>query len=196
MMKCEKVVNLRTYSSINNQRIFFLDTNVLYWYSYPRFSQPGQLSPTAQLYYNFIDSLTAAGNPLFTSIYNLTELLNVIEKNEFDIYRDLNPELPITRKDFRKMANEHQKVGELMKTTLNNVRSICSVIDFNFVSDTLDHYLSDFNDHRCDVFDYAILRNCITTKYLNVISDDGDFFTMEKISLYTANENTLELAQK
>lgn len=104
MMQCNKIVDLRTYASINNTRNFFLDTNVLYWYTYPRFLESGQLTTTAQIYYNFIDSLTAAGNPLITSVYNLTELLNVIEKNEFDIYCHLHPDLPITRKDFRKMS--------------------------------------------------------------------------------------------
>lgn len=32
-----KIINIGTFSSINNQKEFFLDTNVLYWYVYPRY---------------------------------------------------------------------------------------------------------------------------------------------------------------
>ena len=191
MMQCNKIVDLRTYASINNTRNFFLDTNVLYWYTYPRFLEPGQLTTTAQIYYNFIDSLTAAGNPLITSVYNLTELLNVIEKNEFDIYCHLHPDLPITRKDFRKMSSERREVGKIMQTALNNVKELCTVVDFNFSQTAVNSFANTFTNHRCDVFDYAILNNCINSQFLNIISDDSDFSTMEKITLYTANEKIL-----
>lgn len=190
-MKCDKIIDLRTFSSINNSKKFFLDTNVLYWYTYPRFSLPGQLRPDMQVYYDFIDGLTAAGNPLETSVYNLTELLNVIEKNEYDIYYKMHPEIPITRKDFRKMPSEREKVKAIMQTSLNNVREICTVINFAFTSDVVSSFINSFANHRCDVFDYAILDNCKNTQRLNIISDDGDFSTMDKIVLYTANENTL-----
>lgn len=189
--KCDKVINLNTYSSINNTRCFFLDTNVLYWYTYPRFSLPGHLNPSAQIYYDFIDSLTSAGNPLKTSVYNLTELLNVVEKNEYDIYCKLHPDLPLSRKDFRRMADERQKVSQMIKTTMNNALNICSITDFNFTSETLKSFSDEFTNHRCDVFDYAILKNCISTKDINIISDDGDFSSMPGINLYTANENIL-----
>ncbi|RHP47808.1 PIN domain-containing protein [Clostridiaceae bacterium AF31-3BH] len=191
MMQCNKIVDLRTYASINNTRNFFLDTNVLYWYTYPRFLESGQLTTTAQIYYNFIDSLTAAGNPLITSVYNLTELLNVIEKNEFDIYCHLHPDLPITRKDFRKMSSERREVGKIMQTALNNVKELCTVVDFNFSQTAVNSFANTFTNHRCDVFDYAILNNCINSQFLNIISDDSDFSTMEKITLYTANEKIL-----
>ena len=191
MMQCNKIVDLRTYASINNTRNFFLDTNVLYWYTYPRFLESGQLTTTAQIYYNFIDSLTAAGNPLITSVYNLTELLNVIEKNEFDIYCHLHPDLPITRKDFRKMSSERREVGKIMQTALNNVKELCTVVDFNFSQTAVNSFANTITKHRCDVFDYAILNNCINSQFLNIISDDSDFSTMEKITLYTANEKIL-----
>lgn len=193
MIKCNKIVDLRTYASINNTRKFFLDTNVLYWYTYPRFSLPNQLTRTAKIYYDFIDKLIAAGNPLETSVYNLTELLNVIEKNEYDIYCNLHTEIPITRKDFRKMLPERTNVGKIMKTSLNNAKGICKIIDFDFTQTTIHRFVDDFVKHRCDVFDYTILQYCIQSKNLNIISDDSDFSTMEKINLYTANENVLEI---
>lgn len=191
MMTCDKIVDLRTYSSINNSKAFFLDTNILYWYTYPRFSLPGQLSSSAKIYYDFVDSLTAAGNPLFTSVYNLSELLNVIEKNEYDIYCKTTPGIHITRKDFRKIFVEREKVKQMMQTSLNNAKQVCTVSDFNFSTDSITKFVDTLLEHRCDIFDYEILLNCIQTNCLNIISDDSDFSTMEKIVLYTANEKIL-----
>nr|DAE50823.1 MAG TPA: hypothetical protein [Caudoviricetes sp.] len=53
------------------------------------------------------------------------------------------------------------------------------------------NFVNDFINHRCDVFDYAILEHCKSTQRLNIISDDSDFSTMDKIILYTANEKVL-----
>lgn len=114
-----------------------------------------------------------------------------MKKNEFDIYCHLHPDLPITRKDFRKMSSERREVGKIMQTALNNVKELCTVVDFNFSQTAVNSFANTFTNHRCDVFDYAILNNCINSQFLNIISDDSDFSTMEKITLYTANEKIL-----
>lgn len=89
-MQCNKIINIETFSSINNNKAFFLDTNVLYWYVYPRcgIQSDSRLKIQATPYYDFVDKLVADGNPLFTSIYNITEMLHVIEK-ESTIYSSL-----------------------------------------------------------------------------------------------------------
>ena len=191
MNKCNKLIDLRTFVPFDNNKAFFLDTNVLYWYTNPRFSDSNLLSSTAKLYYNFIDRLIVNKNPLFSSVYNLTELLNVIEKNEYEIFSKLHPSLPLTRKEFRARPAERASVERIMRTALNNAKSICTIVDFNFTQSTVDEFISTFSNHRCDVFDFAILKNCIDTNHVNIISDDGDFSTIEHINLYTANENIL-----
>lgn len=195
MNKCNKVIDLKTFVPFDNKKGFFLDTNVLYWYANPRFSPTSQPNSTAKIYYNFVDKLIVNKNPLFTSVYNLTELLNVIEKNEYEIYSKLNPSLPLTKKEFRARPAERATVERIMRTALNNVRSICTITDFNFTQSTVDEFISDFSNHRCDVFDFAILKNCIDTNQLNIISDDGDFSTIEHINMYTANENVLNVTK-
>lgn len=191
-MKCDKVIDITSYQSINNNTAFFLDTNVLYWYTNPRFTSSKDLTSQAKIYYQFVDQLVDAGNPLFTSIYNLTELLNVIEKNEFDIYKKLHQDTPeITKKDFRRMQKERNKVKQTMSTTLNNVKGICKIIEFSFEYEIISSFVKNLTEHRCDIFDFSILKNCIDEEHLNVISDDNDFSTMEKIKLYTANPSSL-----
>lgn len=192
-MHCAKTVDLTTYAPINNQRDFFLDTNVLYWYTYPRvhiISNPYTKQQSAP-YYDFVDTLVSNGNPLYTSIYNITEMLHVIEKNEFSLYKIQHPELKWTIKDFRKISNERDQMKRNLSTTLSNVKNICTILDFNFTYDSLEQFVLEFDNHRCDTFDYAILKNCIKENKLNVISDDSDFSTMEQLHLYTANTTVL-----
>ena len=126
-MSCT-IKDITIYRNINNTRKYFIDTNALYWYTYPRFSN--NLSQQATPYYNFIDSLVAANNPLITSIYNISELLNVIEKNEYDIYLNASPDQNhLSRKDFRRILSERKKLQKIMDTTINNVYAVCEVVE-------------------------------------------------------------------
>ena len=185
-----KIVDITTYQSINNTRKYFIDTNALYWYTYPRFSN--NLSAQALPYYNFIDSLVAANNPLITSIYNISELLNVIEKNEFDIYTHIHPDAQhVSRKDFRRMPSERSNLQKMMKTTLENVYAICDVVEFPFDSIHMYQFIETLTSHRCDVFDYMIIQNNIKEENTNIITDDGDFSTIPDITIYTANIHPL-----
>ena len=80
------IIDINSFSSINNSKEYFLDTNVLYWYVYPRYGLTKKsVEYQAKPYYDFVDRLVSDGNPLCTSVYNISELLNIIEKNEFAI---------------------------------------------------------------------------------------------------------------
>ena len=196
-MKCNKVENINTYASINNSKAFFLDTNVLYWYVYPRYGTTKKgVEHQAKPYYDFVDSLVSAGNPLYTSVYNLSELLNVIEKNEYDIFDAAHADLHYSKKDFRRNATERSRVKRILTTTFNNATSICHVVGHDFTYELLKEFSDKFEEHRCDPFDYIILNHCIKTKNLNIVSDDDDFSTIPDINLFTANETTLNAASK
>lgn len=189
-----KIINIGTFSSINNQKEFFLDTNVLYWYVYPRYGVTKKgVKHQAQPYYDFVDKLVSDGNPIFTSVYNISELLNVIEKNEFDIFKTLNPDTHYNIKDYRKDMQERKKLKKILQTTLNNIDNTCSVLDFSFTYCSLINFTKSFEQHRCDPFDFLILENCIKTSHTNIITDDNDFSAINGITLFTANETTLAL---
>lgn len=187
-----KIIDINKFSSVNNSKAYFLDTNVLYWYVYPRYGLARKsVLHQAQPYYDFVDKLVAAGNPLFTSVYNISELLNVIKKNEFEIFSVANPNYHYTLKDYRKDSNERRKLQTLLNTTLNNASAVCSILDFNFTYFQLKNFAQTLSSHRCDPFDYVILNNCIDKEYTNIISDDNDFTTISEINLYTANAQSL-----
>ena len=187
------VKDLTTYVPMNNTTEFCLDTNVLYWYTYPRymiFSKRGT-QEHAQSYYDFVDRLVENGNPLLTTRYNITELINIVEKHEYDIFCAMHPEAQYTRKDFRRISEERKKLKRILKTTLSNVNSICETADFNFTEKILDNCVNTLDEHRCDVFDFAILSYYKENKHLNIITDDNDFASVDGIKLYTDNTTSL-----
>lgn len=184
------IIDITKYQNINNTKKYFIDTNALYWYTYPRFVD--NLSAQAIPYYKFIDSLVASNNPLITSIYNISELLNVIEKNEYDIYIKTHPDNNyISKKDFRRMPAERLQLQNMMQTTVENVYAICDVIEFSFEKENMNRFVNSVTEHRCDVFDYMIIQNNIKEKNTNIITDDNDFFTISDIMIYTANTHPL-----
>ena len=151
---------------------FFLDTNVLYWYTYPRFAE--NLTRQARPYYDFVDALVSSGNPLYTSVYNLTELLNVVEKNEYEIFKNADDKRKyFTHKDYRRVAEERDKLMQIMKVTLSNAKSTCNIINFPFEISSIEKFTNNLVNHRCDVFDYLILENSIVYNKITITRYGG-----------------------
>ncbi len=192
-MQCQKITDITKYASINNKKEFFLDTNVLYWYVYPRcgIQTENHVQLQATPYYEFVDTLVAAGNPLYTSVYNITELLHVIEKREYALYQSMHPEAKWSIKDLRRLPDQRTQLKMNLSTAMSNVKNICHILNFNFTYSILDQFILELENHHCDPFDYAILKHCISEKRLNIISDDSDFSSMEQIYLFTANATVL-----
>lgn len=188
-----KTKDIRTYVPINNKKVFCLDTNTLYWYCYPRYSNiiSSRRKNEIRPYYEFIDKLVQNGNTIITSIYNVSEFLNVIEKNECDIYQQMNPGMPIHIKDLRKMPEERKKLRQIMNVALNNVRSICKVVGFEISFSHLEYFVHELENHECDLFDYIIIKDHLDNERWSIVTDDGDFFSVDNVEIYTANEKML-----
>lgn len=188
-----EIKDIRLFSSINNTKEFCLDTNVLYWYTYPRYTYESAkgIQKQAEPYYNFVDKLVSDGNPLITTRYNVSELINIIEKHEYEIFCKLHPEKNYTKKDFRRIGEQRVSLKRILKTTLANVNSICQIADFNFTEEILDSCINTMENHRCDVFDFAILSFYTQNNHFNIITDDSDFSSVKDICLFTANESIL-----
>lgn len=187
--------DIRKFTSINNSKEFCLDTNVLYWYTYPRYNlqTTNGTIRRSQPYYDFVDKLVADGNPLLTTRYNISELINVIENHEYEIFKKLHPEADYTKKDYRRIPKERESLKKILNTTLSNVNSVCNIADFNFTEQILVNCVNTLDKHRCDVFDFAILSYYKANNHLNIITDDSDFSSVDGIHLFTANDISLSL---
>lgn len=190
-MKPNCIRDISKFSSMDSNRPYFLDTNILYWYCYPNYAllNSNKVHRQSEIYINFVDNLVYNGNPIFTSVYNMSELLYTVEKNEFELYKSKQG-TDITLKDFRRITNRSG-----LKTTLlaciENIKSICKILDYHSGPDILDEFASSIDKHHCDNYDYIILKNCIADDKTHIISDDADFATMDGFTLYTANSYAL-----
>ena len=89
------------------------------------------------------------------------------------------------------MEDQREGLKRVLKTTLSNVNNICNTLDFSFTKEILDNCIDTLTEHRCDVFDFAILSYCKENNFLNIITDDNDFTSIDGIKIYTANEVSL-----
>lgn len=189
--------DIKTFVPMNTAQEFCLDTNVLYWYAYPRYvlqEKPGN-KIRAQYYYDFVDRLVSNGNPLVTTQYNISELINIIEKHEYEIFCVSHSETPYSRKDFRKIPEQRANLKRILKATLSNVNAICTTLDFDFKGEILENCVETLDQHRCDVFDFMILSYYKESSHTNIITDDDDFTSVDGIHIYTANETSLSSMQ-
>lgn len=182
--------DISIFKSINSTTSYFLDTNVLYWYCYPKYNLLNNaVQKQSSVYIDFVDDLVNKGNPIFTSVYNISELLHVVEKNEFDLFKSTQ-NINITLKDFRRMTGRSD-LKNILKACMQNIRSICKILDYHSGPDVFNEFIDTIDQHHCDNYDYIILKNCKVDNKTNIISDDADFATIDGFTLYTANSNAL-----
>lgn len=187
------IKDIRTYMPVNNNTVFCLDTNVLYWYCYPRYNDnlhPQRVSEIG-VYYEFVDRLVRNGNPIITSIYNVSEFLNVIEKHECEIYQKLHDDIVVSVKDLRNIKQEREKLKRLMAVSTNNVFETCEIIEFEMKKSVIDKFVDNLHSHKCDVFDYVTLDYYKEHNKLNIVTDDADFMSVDGINIFTSNEQML-----
>ena len=95
----KSIKDIKKFINLDTNRAYCLDTNILYWYFYPR-ANFNNTKEKEEIYYNFVDTLISDGNPICITSMNLTELINIIEKNEYDLYCKTHPN--VSKKEFRK----------------------------------------------------------------------------------------------
>lgn len=187
------IKDINSYVPMNNNTTYCLDTNALYWYCYPRYGinlKPNRVSEIG-VYYDFVDRLVQNGNTIVTSIYNVSEFLNIIEKHECEIYQKLNRGIKYNIKDLRNIEAQRANLKRQMTVSINNVYAICKVLEYAMERTTIDNFVDKLHEHKCDVFDYVILDYYKKNKNLNIVTDDADFMSIDGINIFTANPQIL-----
>lgn len=171
---------------------FAIDTNVLYWMHYTRCSET-TCGYQLNVYPNFIESLINNNNKLVTTIYNMTELLYIIENNEYDIYCiQNNKDNNFNKKRFRTIVSERIKVKEELEAVVSQIKSLYEIKNFSIDILGLEDFVHNLDCHKCDDFDYLIIKYLSNNNINNIITDDADYTTMENINIYTANNNAFK----
>ena len=182
-------INKVDIATIDKKEVFAIDTNVLIWTHYSKASNPSLRLNTYQVndYPNFIDKLLSNGNKIVTTYLNLSELCGVVERNEYRIYKALHGMGNNFKiKDFRDVSEARNDYKVELKNMLLEINATYdSNIDIVEVNDkVIKNFSEGIDDHKCDVFDYAIIQYLKSINIYNYISDDKDYSTIDGINLY------------
>jgi len=172
--------------------IFFVDTNVWYWMTYPAAtaSFPGQMSD----YPAFVNRSLAAGSKICSSGLSLAELSHLIEKTEREIY-EKSVSL-IRAKEYRhNLPGERSRVVSEVAAAWGQVKSLSSSLALTVDEKATDAALDRFQTEKMDCYDLFMLETMKNHGVVQIITDDGDFATVAGIRVFTANRNVLLAAR-
>lgn len=169
-------------SSYDENTVFVLDTNVLY------FVHSGYYLPTNRkciVYSNIIQQLIMSKFSICVSTLSLQELFYGIENKEYKLYCSANSidTAHFTKKQFRNIPTEREKVKNKIEQVMSEI-SVYQLQDGLINSEHIDDFISSYELHKMDPIDFAIVKNnniedCV------FVTDDQDFSSLSEINILT-----------
>lgn len=177
---------------------YVVDTNAWYWQTYSRaslFSDPPHEHQT-RYYPNYIEKVLDSGGTLYSSVHNLIELSSQIERVEAEIYRQKCGIPKLSVKEFR---HQNDAVRSIYRSEIDSVwsqvSSMSEQIEQAMNAELVGCVAGMFQSDRLDAYDILILLSAKSINTMNIISDDGDFSTVDGVTLYTANSRVIDAAR-
>lgn len=182
---------------INQDEVFAIDTNVLLWTHYSKASDPKLKTHPYQVkeYPGFIAKLLANGNRLVTTVLNISELITVVERKEYEIYKLVNNCGNLKLKQYRNLPNERLSYQNEISHILNEIKSSYNdqIEVIEITKENLERFCQEIDQTKCDIFDYIVIEYLKSINITNYISDDKDFLDVDGINLYTTYDNQITL---
>lgn len=188
-MKTNELFNIETCNMPQNEKIL-IDTNIWYWMTYPNASQErGFNEEKVNQYVDFINKVKDT-NKLYVSVINYSELINIVERNEYNLYKKVNSLSNLSRKNFRRLETEKERVQRMIFNMLEQIKKTCSadfiqILDYIEIEKLKQEMISTYLDAN-DAINLLLARE---NEILNVLSDDTDFKDASHINLYTYKDN-------
>ncbi len=174
---------------------YFVDTNVWFWFTYCA-SKEIEISGAPQRYQlekypDFVEKVLGSGAKIYHCPLVYTELANIIERTEYEIYKASNSGVAKTRKEFRSDSECRKAVVEEIKMAWDTINSISNSLSFSLNNTIVNDVHSLFEESALDAYDafYCYLMEKSDIK--KIITDDADFNSVEGQELYTANRRIL-----
>lgn len=169
---------------------FLIDTNIWYFMTYPNayFQDDGAIAK-GDKYSQFVSKLKNNSNKLFFSMINYSELINIIERNEYKIYCELNNKVN-TQYSRKKYRREHR--DEYFGTMDNVLKQVENISDNDGFSQKLENIgirevEKEFKETLLDPSDVLNLLLSKRNNILNILTDDMDFCSTKGMKIFTAN---------
>lgn len=177
-----------------------VDTNVLYFCYYDRWSQLDNIRRGAQNYQlreysKFFKKLLNSKVTLFVHRISLYEFAHRIEMAELMIlYCQKNNIANLDGIDFplkdirRDYHSENSKIKNNLIIYLHAIQKTFNLLNFDRKLDLfLFDFLSDWKDSISGAADAMMVSEAKQSGINSILSDDSDFVSFENIELYTAN---------
>ncbi|MDP2811849.1 MAG: PIN domain-containing protein [Rhodocyclaceae bacterium] len=191
-----QIVDIRS-DTPKDSDVFLVDTNAWYWLFYSRASQTPN-GPQAYQLADYPAFLKAAiGAQASLNCYGLTfaELAHNIEKAEREIYeaqvgKDIYP------KPFRHdYPNQRRKLVSLISDIWADVLSVSAMLDLDMDSEFMRSALTLFPSVGLDGYDLFIAEAALKAGVTQIVTDDGDYATVQGLTIFTANQRVIQAAQ-
>ncbi|BDA19084.1 type II toxin-antitoxin system VapC family toxin [Aeromonas caviae] len=169
---------------------FFIDTNVWLWTTYfssRDFSSANKPFVNYQIekYPSYIEKILDAGASMYHSALTLTEIAHVIERIEFDIYREDQANRHIKLKDFRKINTCREKVISEIKAAWQAITSMSRCLDFVGDSELSQKCIEILSTSQLDSYDSIMTHVALKNNIRKFLTDDKDFETIHGLEVYT-----------
>jgi predicted nucleic acid-binding protein len=191
-----KVVDIKKYNP-NPNDTFFIDSNVLIWIFSSKHSRGGDKHGLYQTkeYASFFHKALKARSKLYVCGLSFSEMSHFIEDMEFKHFSNLNPQ--VTRKEYRhNYLSERNNVIEEINAAWNGVSQVSEILELNVDKSSVDNSISLISSSMLDGYDVFLVSATKTNGIINILTDDGDFSSLEGVKLFTANNGVIKAAME
>lgn len=191
-----QIVDIRA-DTPKDSDFFLVDTNAWYWLFYSRASQTPNGPQAYQLadYPAFLKAAISASAVLHCYGLTFAELAHNIEKAEREIYEAQSGN-PIKAKSFRhNYPNQRLKLVSLIADTWAGVLSVSSMLSLNMDNQFMQSALSLFPSTDLDGYDLFMAEAALKAGVTQIVTDDGDYATVQGLTVFTANQRVIQAAQ-
>ena len=176
-------------SKINNETVFYVDTNIWYWLTYADAEMAQyQGSYASKIYDIYSNELTM----LASSKLTFTEVANLVERQHMNDNRISSHR----KKNFRQDAVRRNAVVDDIELSIHQIEKMTSkstfVEDLNSIP--AQEYVDILRKTVLDPTD-ALMSSFITNNdVVHIITDDIDFYSVSGLKIYTYNKKMLKQA--
>lgn len=179
--------------------IFIVDTNVWYWQTYRNaaFYIRGRDRYKLNDYPKYLIQAFKNRATLGYSGLTLAELAHIIEKNEYEIYRQSHSNT--TLKEYRhNYPTERLKVVAAVESSWEQIQDTAVPVNLNVNDETSDSALNRFKTQALDGYDLLILEAISRAGAgdIKIITDDIDYVVVPGIQVFTSRRYIIQEAAR
>jgi predicted nucleic acid-binding protein len=173
---------------------FLVDSCVWYWMTYPAASLYASEYQMDE-YPRYVNEALKANSEIYRAELSFAELAHLIETTQHRMYRNLVREIDF--KNFRhNLPDERTSTISKIEASWDQIKSMAKPLEGIVDENLTEVMLKDIKLKQMDGYDMFILETMKSNGIDQIISDDGDFSTVEGINVFTANRNVIKAARQ